>query len=457
MLVCSVEQPLHVMNTLFDDETSTDRHPAQAGAPLAERMRPRVLDDLAGQDHLVGKGAPLRAYVERNELPSIILWGPPGTGKTTLANILAASLARPLDRLSAVEAGVKELRDVIRRAERLGLAGKRPILFIDEIHRFNKSQQDALLHAVERGIVTLIGATTENPSFEVNNALLSRCRVYTLAELSRDALRSIVERALRDDVQLSKRSISVADWDALLMLSGGDARSALNILEAAVLLAPEGVQQVVINRDLLATAVQRRVVAYDRAGDHHYDTISAFIKSLRGSDPDAALLYLALMIEAGEDPTFIARRLIVFASEDIGNADPLALQTAVSVFQALERIGMPEGRIPLAQAVTYLASAPKSNASYLAIERARGLVQQGISVSIPLHLRNAPTSLMKELGHGNAYRYPHDSPEHFVHENYFPDGVVPVAWYLPDGQGAEETIRERLRVLWPERYQTPNE
>jgi putative ATPase len=276
--------------------------------------------------------------------------------------------------------------------------------------------------------------------------------VYTLAELSADSLRTIIERALQTDVQLAKRHITVTDWDALLALSGGDARSALNTLEAAVLLAPTTDEPITIDRALLATAVQRKVVAYDRAGDHHYDTISAMIKSLRGSDPDAAMLYLALMIEAGEDPTFIARRLIIFASEDIGNADPHALQLAVSVFQAVERIGMPEGRLPLAQAVTYLASAPKSNASYLAIDQARGLVQQTGSVSIPLHLRNAPTALMKELGHGSAYQYPHDAPDHFVTVNYFPDGVTPTAFYRPDGQGREHHVRERLRALWPERY-----
>lgn len=440
------------MDSLFDDERPKQEVPPP-DAPLAERMRPRTIDDVAGQQHLLASGCPLRVFVDRGELPSMILWGPPGTGKTTLARVLTGSIGSPMERLSAVEAGVKDLRETMQRAERHRKMGRRLVLFIDEIHRFNKAQQDALLHAVERGLVTLIGATTENPSFEVNNALLSRCQVYRLQPLSDADIRSIIERALSNDEQMKSRHILIDDWDALLSIAGGDARTALNAVEASSSIAPHDADGMVhITRDVLRTTVQRRVLAYDRAGDAHYDTVSAFIKSMRGSDPDAALLYLAVMIEAGEDPTFIARRMVIFASEDIGNADPMALQVALAVFQSIERIGMPEGRIPLAQGVTYLASAPKSNASYLAIDAALGVIREGADVTIPIHLRNAPTRLMKEMGHGKDYVYPHSSPGHFVRERYFPESLEPQAFYRPDDQGGEAEIARRLQDLWPERY-----
>ncbi|MBK7576686.1 MAG: replication-associated recombination protein A [Ignavibacteria bacterium] len=440
------------MDSLFDDERPKQEVPPP-DAPLAERMRPRTIEDVAGQQHLLASGCPLRVFVERGELPSMILWGPPGTGKTTLARVLTGSIGSPMERLSAVEAGVKDLRETMQRAERHRKMGRRLVLFIDEIHRFNKAQQDALLHAVERGLVTLIGATTENPSFEVNNALLSRCQVYRLQPLSDSDIRSIIERALSTDDQMKSRNILIDDWEALLSIAGGDARTALNAIEASSSIAPQDADGMVhITRDVLRTTVQRRVLAYDRAGDAHYDTVSAFIKSMRGSDPDAALLYLAVMIEAGEDPTFIARRMVIFASEDIGNADPMALQVALAVFQSIERIGMPEGRIPLAQGVTYLASAPKSNASYMAIDAALALIREGADVTIPIHLRNAPTRLMKEMGHGKDYVYPHASPGHFVRERYFPEALEPQAFYRPDDQGGEVEIARRLRDLWPERY-----
>ncbi|MBK6291289.1 MAG: replication-associated recombination protein A [Ignavibacteria bacterium] len=440
------------MDSLFDDERPKQEVPPP-DAPLAERMRPRTIEDVAGQQHLLASGCPLRVFVERGELPSMILWGPPGTGKTTLARVLTGSIGSPMERLSAVEAGVKDLRETMQRAERHRKMGRRLVLFIDEIHRFNKAQQDALLHAVERGLVTLIGATTENPSFEVNNALLSRCQVYRLQPLSDSDIRSIIERALSTDDQMKSRNILIDDWEALLSIAGGDARTALNAIEASSSIAPQDADGMVhITRDVLRTTVQRRVLAYDRAGDVHYDTVSAFIKSMRGSDPDAALLYLAVMIEAGEDPTFIARRMVIFASEDIGNADPMALQVALAVFQSIERIGMPEGRIPLAQGVTYLASAPKSNASYMAIDAALALIREGADVTIPIHLRNAPTRLMKEMGHGKDYVYPHASPGHFVRERYFPEALEPQAFYRPDDQGGEVEIARRLRDLWPERY-----
>jgi len=438
------------MNGLFDDTDQNQEHVPTG--PLAERVRPRTIDDVAGQQHLIGPSGPLRSFAERNDLPSIILWGPPGTGKTTLAFALAATSHMRIERLSAVEAGVKDLRAVISTAERQRGKGMRSILFIDEIHRFNKAQQDALLHAVEKGIVTLIGATTENPSFEVNAALLSRCQVYRLRALEQEDLRHIVEKALATDETMQGMGVVIDDWDALFSVGSGDARTTLNAVEAAASLATADANgQIHVSREVLEQAVQRKIVQYDKAGESHYDTISAFIKSMRGSDPDAALLWLAKMIEAGEDAIFIARRMVVFASEDVGNADPSALPLALSVFQAVERIGMPEGRIPLAQGVTYLASAPKSNASYAAIDAAQQAVADGIDLTVPLHLRNAPTKLMKAEGYGEHYKYPHAFDGHFVEETYFPTGAEPRVFYEPSTQGAEDAIADRLRSWWPTR------
>jgi putative ATPase len=405
----------------------------RAQGPLAERVRPQTLDDVAGQRHLIAEGAPLRVLAERKELPSIILWGPPGSGKTTLASVLAQTAGMNMERLSAVDAGVKELRTVLAHAERSLQRGERLLLFIDEIHRFNKAQQDALLHAVERGIVTLIGATTENPSFEVNAALLSRCRVYRLQPLDDADIQRLVQHALDVDPQMQR--VVVDDWDAVLMIAGGDARTALNAVESSAAMAEIGDDgNRHITREVLESVLQRRIVRYDKSGDMHYDVISAFIKSMRGSDPDAALFWLAAMIEAGEDPKFIARRMIVFASEDIGNADPQALQLAVAVFQAVERIGMPEARINLAHGVTYLSTAPKSNASYVAIEAALAHIREGVDLTVPLHLRNAPTRLMKDEGYGAGYKYPHDYPGHWVEQQYRPSTIEQRKYYDPDNE-----------------------
>jgi len=423
-------------------------------APLADRMRPRTLDDVVGQRHLLGEGAPLRAFFESGKFPSMIFWGPPGSGKTSLAFLIAELTNNEFMRISAVDSGVKEVRSIINAAQQLRTRGKRLVLFIDEIHRFNKSQQDALLHAVEKGIITLIGATTENPSFEVNAALLSRCQTYRLHLLNEDEIQTIIERAIALDVELSKLKIEIPDLNFLLTISGGDARTALNALELAVKLAPKGSNdnKVVLSRQILENALQQRTAHYDKAGESHYDTISAFIKSLRGSDPDAALLWLAKMLEAGEEPRFIARRMVVFASEDIGNADPTALIIAVAVFQAVEMIGMPECAINLAHGVTYLASAPKSNASYMGLMNAKALVETEPRLVVPLHLRNAPTKLMKQEGYAQNYRYPHSFDNHFVKENYFPESVEPRALYLPGEFGREKNFKDRLEIFWKERY-----
>jgi len=439
------------MDGLFDEQ---EKQQEEQGRPLAERMRPRTLDDVVGQRHLLGKGAPLRVFVERGTVPSMILWGPPGTGKTTLASAIAHTAGLSMERMSAVESGVKDLRAVIDKATRMVRRGERSLLFIDEIHRFNKSQQDALLHAVERGIITLIGATTENPSFEVNAALLSRCQVYRLQALTDEDITTILQRALAQDDVLRTMNIVIDDEEALVSMAAGDARTALNALEAAASMADvDSNRERHLTRELLRNTVQRRILKYDRAGDAHYDTISAFIKSMRGSDPDAALYYLAIMIDAGEDPLFIARRLVIFASEDVGNADVRGLPLAIATFQALERIGMPEGRIPLAQCTTFLASAPKSNASYVAIDAALARIQEGGDVVVPLHLRNSPTRLMKEMGYGKEYRYPHSFDGHFVpDENYFPDGVQGSRFYEPGDEGDEAELKDRLKSWWPDRW-----
>lgn len=414
--------------------------------PLAERVRPQTLDDLIGQEHLVGKDGVLRRAINAGRIPSMILWGPPGVGKTTIANIIANSVKAPFFTLSAISSGVKEVREVIQKAK----FQSNTILFIDEIHRFNKSQQDALLGAVEKGDVTLIGATTENPSFEVNSALLSRSQVYTLKALSKENLIELVETALAKDKLLSQRKVELKETQALFNIAGGDARKVLNLLDLVV----ENIEgdPAVITDEIVKDIAQQRVATYDKAGDMHYDVISAFIKSIRGSDPNAAVYYLARMIEGGEDIKFIARRLVILASEDIGNANPTALVIATNAFQAVNLIGYPEGRIILAQAVTYLASSPKSNAAYMAIGKAQELVRKTGDLSIPMPIRNAPTKLMKEEGYGQGYKYSHDYPGNFVQQEFLPEEIKGTKLYDPGNNAREEEMRKRLKAMWKEKY-----
>jgi len=420
-------------------------------APLAERLRPQTLDDYIGQKHLVGPDAVLRKMIDSGRISSFILWGPPGVGKTTLAQIIAHKLETPFYTLSAVTSGVKDVREVIEKARNnrfFTLAS--PILFIDEIHRFSKSQQDSLLGAVEQGTVTLIGATTENPSFEVIRPLLSRCQLYVLKSLTKDDLMELLHKAVERDIILKTKHIEFRETDAMLRYSGGDARKLLNILELVV--EADGTDQVVITDAVVAERLQQNPLAYDKGGELHYDIISAFIKSIRGSDPDAALYWLARMIEGGEDPSFIARRLVISASEDIGLANPNALLLANAAFEAVMKIGWPEGRIPLAEATVYLATSPKSNSAYKGINDALQLVRQTGNLPVPLHLRNAPTRLMEELGYGKDYKYAHDYQGHFVEQQFLPDDIRDKRIWHAQGNAAETKLQERMLHLWKDRY-----
>lgn len=417
--------------------------------PLAERIRPKKLSEVIGQKHLIGEKGTLKTAITNKLIPSMIFWGPPGVGKTTLANLIAQELDRPFYTLSATNSGVKDVREVIQKATSLGLFGKDiPILFIDEIHRFSKAQQDSLLGAVEKGVITLIGATTENPSFEVISALLSRSQVYVLESLSKDDLQELLERAIRQDEVLSKQKITLKETESLMQISGGDARKLLNILELVVSSVDE--KEIIITNDLVIEIAQQNIVRYDKNGEQHYDIISAFIKSIRGSDPNASVYWLARMIEGGEDVKFIARRLIILASEDIGNANPTALVIANNCFQAINVIGFPEARITLSQAVIYLACSPKSNASYMAINQAQEEVQKSGNLSVPLHLRNAPSKLMKELGYGKDYLYSHDKPNDT--QEFLPDEISGITFYKPLNNAKEKAYREGLKNLWKGKY-----
>ena len=423
--------------------------------PLAERIRPNTLDELVGQEHLVGKGSILRTAIENGKIPSMIFWGPPGTGKTTIANIIAHTLKAPFFQLSAISSGVKEVREVIEESKTKPGA----ILFIDEIHRFNKGQQDALLGAVEKGIITLIGATTENPSFEVISALLSRCQVYVLKPLGEKELVKLLKTAIRKDVELKKKTIELKETEALINISGGDARKLLNLLELVVISSPlpspqaeMGEQSVIITDELVMDVAQKRIALYDKSGEQHYDIISAFIKSMRGSDPNAAVYWLARMIEGGEDVKFIARRMVILASEDIGNANPTALVLANATFEAVNKIGYPESQLILSQCAIYLASSAKSNAATTAVGEALSAVKKYGDLPVPLHIRNAPTRLMKNLGYGKDYEYSHSYENNFSPQEYLPAELSNRKFYDPGSNPREEELRKFLRSLWKEKY-----
>lgn len=419
--------------------------------PLAERMRPQILDDYAGQSHLVGRGKPLRRAIEQGLLPSMIFWGPPGVGKTTLATIISNTLKRPFYSLSAINSGVKDVREVIEKAQSQHFFGQnKPVLFIDEIHRFSKSQQDSLLGAVEKGVVTLIGATTENPSFEVIPALLSRCQVFVLEHLSKTDLENLLQKAIQEDEFLKEKNIIIKESDYLLRISGGDARKLLNALEIVVNASDD--KQIIITDENAQESLNQNISLYDKGGEMHYDIISAFIKSIRGSDPNGAVYWLARMIEGGEDILFIARRLVILASEDIGNANPTALVMASNCFQAVNVIGYPEGRIILSQCATYLASSPKSNASYEAIGMAQQLVKQNPNLPVPLHLRNAPTKLMKDLNYGKNYKYAHSFENNFAEQEFLPEELSGTKIYDPGNNARENELRNFLKLRWKDKY-----
>ena len=418
----------------------------QDNFPLAEKMRPSKLSDLVGQEHLVGENGILRRTISSGQIPSMILWGPPGTGKTTIANIIANEVKRPFYKLSAINSGVKEVREIIQNAGRSNKA----ILFIDEIHRFNNTQQDALLGAVEKGVITLIGATTENPSFEVNAALISRSQVYTLNALTKENLLKLVQKAIEQDADLKKEKIELSETEALFNLSGGDGRKLLNLLELVIKSDPD--KDKVITNEKVTEAAQQKTVLYDKKGEMHYDVISAFIKSIRGSDPNAAVYYLARMIEGGEDVKFIARRLVILASEDIGNANPTALIIATNTFQAVNMIGYPESRIILSQCVIYLASSPKSSASYMAINQAQSLIQKTGDLPIPMAIRNAPTGLMKDQGYGKGYKYAHNYSMNFAEIEFLPEEIVGTKLYEPGKNAREESFRKFLKERWKDKY-----